>query len=670
MSIKIQLRRDTIANWTANNPLLAQGEPALNLDDGRVKYGNGVNNWIDLPYASSGVTDHGALTGLADDDHTQYHNDTRGDIRYYTKSQSDNSYEPKNSNIQSHISSISNPHSVTKNQVGLGNVPNLDTSTTANITDSANKRFVTDAEKTILSNTSGVNTGDQDLSGFPLSSNVVLKSAYTPSHSILAQQSGTGSPSSVSVGNNTLVGRKTGGGSSIEALSVSDVKSILNYTKSDVGLSNVDNTSDLNKPISTATQTALDAKQNSLGFTPANKAGDTFTGNVSIIKPSGNADFTIEAPLATDNKDISFKTNGLHRFIARVDGSTDDFTLRRHNDLGAHIDNPISVDRATGNVSIPVATSTTQAPNDNSTKIATTEYSDNSSKAAEKCIVRVYSSSVIWAKPANLKSAYVELCGGGGQAGSGRRGAASSVRCGGGGGAGGAVTRGVFTNTDLPATLNITVGAGGSSGGASITVDNTNGNPGANGGDTTFDSLLSAPGGGGGGGGTAISGSAGSVTFTNATPDNFVQKNGGGASAAGAAGVAGAPSFDISAPGGGGGGGITAANVLSNGAVGGGRSGVTYRSGFTATGGTPGLNGAGVGGQGGNGSPATATYFGLGVGSGGGGGGARSGAPSGNGGNGTGFGSGGGGGAASENGFNSGRGGNGGNGYCIVIEYY
>jgi len=30
----------------------------------------------------AGVTDHGALTGLADDDHAQYHNDTRGDARY------------------------------------------------------------------------------------------------------------------------------------------------------------------------------------------------------------------------------------------------------------------------------------------------------------------------------------------------------------------------------------------------------------------------------------------------------------------------------------------------------------------------------------------------------------------------------------------------------------
>lgn len=30
----------------------------------------------------SGVTDHGELMGLGDDDHSQYHNDTRGDARY------------------------------------------------------------------------------------------------------------------------------------------------------------------------------------------------------------------------------------------------------------------------------------------------------------------------------------------------------------------------------------------------------------------------------------------------------------------------------------------------------------------------------------------------------------------------------------------------------------
>jgi hypothetical protein len=36
-----------------------------------------------------GVTDHGSLTGLGDDDHSQYHNDARGDVRYYTKTAAD-----------------------------------------------------------------------------------------------------------------------------------------------------------------------------------------------------------------------------------------------------------------------------------------------------------------------------------------------------------------------------------------------------------------------------------------------------------------------------------------------------------------------------------------------------------------------------------------------------
>lgn len=39
--------------------------------------------------SGTGVTDHGALTGLSDDDHTQYHTDARGDARYYTQSEVD-----------------------------------------------------------------------------------------------------------------------------------------------------------------------------------------------------------------------------------------------------------------------------------------------------------------------------------------------------------------------------------------------------------------------------------------------------------------------------------------------------------------------------------------------------------------------------------------------------
>ena len=43
---------------------------------------------------------------------------------------------------------------------------NLGINTTVNQTDSADKRFVTDAELVVIGNTSGTNTGDQDLSGY------------------------------------------------------------------------------------------------------------------------------------------------------------------------------------------------------------------------------------------------------------------------------------------------------------------------------------------------------------------------------------------------------------------------------------------------------------------------------------------------------------------------
>ncbi len=60
---------------------------------------------------------------------------------------------------------LSSDVTITKSDVGLGSVVNADTTTTANISDSSNKRFVTDAELAVLSTTSGTNTGDQDLSG-------------------------------------------------------------------------------------------------------------------------------------------------------------------------------------------------------------------------------------------------------------------------------------------------------------------------------------------------------------------------------------------------------------------------------------------------------------------------------------------------------------------------
>jgi len=107
--------------------------------------------------------------------------------------------------------------------------------TTADIADSTNKRYVTDAQSTVIGNTSGTNTGDNatnsQYSGLAASKQDLLVSATNIK---------------------TLEGQSLLGSGNID------------LAKSDVGLGNVDNTSDANKPISTAQQTALDLKTNKL----------------------------------------------------------------------------------------------------------------------------------------------------------------------------------------------------------------------------------------------------------------------------------------------------------------------------------------------------------------------------------------------------------------------
>ena len=126
-----------------------------------------------------GVTDHGALTGLADDDHTQYHNNARGDARY-------------------------------------------DALGAAAAAQAASQPLDADLT-TIAALDSGTSTGVMATEGAGW-----LKRTYA------------------------------------------QIKTALGLVKADVGLGNVDNTADTAKPVSTATQTALDFK--------APKDSPTFTG--------------------------------------------------------------------------------------------------------------------------------------------------------------------------------------------------------------------------------------------------------------------------------------------------------------------------------------------------------------------------------------------------------
>ena len=50
MASKIQVRRDTLSNWNANNPILSSGEIAFITDENKFKVGNGSTAFSSLPY--------------------------------------------------------------------------------------------------------------------------------------------------------------------------------------------------------------------------------------------------------------------------------------------------------------------------------------------------------------------------------------------------------------------------------------------------------------------------------------------------------------------------------------------------------------------------------------------------------------------------------------------
>jgi hypothetical protein len=140
--------------------------------------------------------------------------------------------------------------------------------TTADIADSTNKRYVTDAQLVVVGNTSGTNTGDN-----------AVNSLY--SGLAASKQDTLVSNTNIKTINSTSV--LGSGNISVEPVITATTsadyyrgdKTFATLNKTAVGLGNVDNTSDANKPVSTATQTALDAKTNKLVVTNRQTASYT-----------------------------------------------------------------------------------------------------------------------------------------------------------------------------------------------------------------------------------------------------------------------------------------------------------------------------------------------------------------------------------------------------------
>lgn len=63
MATRLQLRRDTATNWTSANPILLEGEMAVETDTGKFKVGDGTTAWTSLVY-SSGIQGDAGVDGV------------------------------------------------------------------------------------------------------------------------------------------------------------------------------------------------------------------------------------------------------------------------------------------------------------------------------------------------------------------------------------------------------------------------------------------------------------------------------------------------------------------------------------------------------------------------------------------------------------------------------
>ena len=61
---RVRLRRDTAANWTAENPVLLNGEMGIETDTRRYKVGDGSTAWSSLSYYIEGVLARGQASKM------------------------------------------------------------------------------------------------------------------------------------------------------------------------------------------------------------------------------------------------------------------------------------------------------------------------------------------------------------------------------------------------------------------------------------------------------------------------------------------------------------------------------------------------------------------------------------------------------------------------------
>jgi hypothetical protein len=353
MATRMQQRRGTAAQWTSADPILAAGEIGYESDTGFFKIGDGANHWSDLSYFKDlgdlagsfddyvPLTQKGAANGVATlDADSQIPISQLANIIMSAPETLDTLNEIANeidgvngivqNKINAAVTTVNDTISssiVTGIDAALGNLIVANSGLTKSfdaetrvLTISADSTLATDTELSSAisdhnsdsTNVHGItdtaalatktyadsavdthNTDTTNVHGIADTAALATKT-YADGKASDAQSAAATALSNHEADTTNIHGIADTAALATKTYADSAVSTAVSaLTKSSVGLANVDNTSDVNKPVSTATQTALDLK--------APKANPTFTGTLTAADVTLSGNLTVSGTTTTVN---------------------------------------------------------------------------------------------------------------------------------------------------------------------------------------------------------------------------------------------------------------------------------------------------------------------------------------------------------------------------------
>jgi hypothetical protein len=304
MATRMQQRRGTASQWVSfnspNGPILNAGEIGWESDTNKFKVGDGVSYWKDLDY----FADINSTVNPAFGSSITFEGSTA------------NEYE---TTLQ--VTDPTADRTIT--------LPNVDGTviTTGNLSDITNIGVFTStitmegssADDNELTLSAGNPTADRTLT-FPDATDTLVGKATTD----------TLTNKSISLGSNTVTSTLAQLNTAVtdaDVASLAGSETLTNktltspvintptgITKTDVGLANVDNTTDAGKPVSTATQTALDLK--------ANLAAPALTGDATAVNLTISGNLTVNGT-TTNLNSTNLVVEDKNIILADVETPTD-----------------------------------------------------------------------------------------------------------------------------------------------------------------------------------------------------------------------------------------------------------------------------------------------------------------------------------------------------------